>query len=90
MIKRDITNLDSSDASGPNWIPVVVLKNCEPELSYIIAERFNMYLWESCLPVCSKASLVIPVFKNVGEKSTVTNYRPVSLLSMVIKVFENL
>ena len=33
---------------------------------------------------------MIPVFKNVGEGSTVKNYRCVSLLSVVIKVFEKL
>ena len=37
MIKKVITNLDSSKASGPDCIPVVVLKNYEPELSYILA-----------------------------------------------------
>ena len=31
-----------------------------------------------------------PLFKNVGEKSTAINYRPVSLLSVVTKVFEKL
>ena len=31
MIKKIATNLDSSNASGPDCIPVVVLKNCEPE-----------------------------------------------------------
>ena len=35
MVKKVIINLDSSKASGPDCIPVVVLKNCEPELSYI-------------------------------------------------------
>ena len=34
--------------------------------------------------------MVVPVFKNVGEWSTATNYRPVSLLSLVSKVFEKL
>ena len=29
---------------------------------------------------------MVPVFKNVGERSTVKNYRPVSLLSVVSKV----
>ena len=29
-----------------------------------------------------------PVFKNVGERSTAKNYGPVSLLSVVSKVFE--
>ena len=33
---------------------------------------------------------MVPVFKNVGERSTAKSYRPVSLLSMVIKVFEKL
>ena len=42
MVKKVIKNLDSSKASGPDCIPVVVLKNCEPELSYILAELFNM------------------------------------------------
>ena len=45
MVKKVITNLDSSKTSGPDCIPVVV--------------------W--------KVSLVFPVFKNVGEKSTAKN-----------------
>ena len=33
---------------------------------------------------------VIPVFTNVGERSTAKNYCPVSLLSVISKVLENL
>ena len=33
---------------------------------------------------------MVPVFKNIGERSTAKNYHPVSLLSVVIKVFEKL
>ena len=87
MVKKVITNLDSSKASG---IPVVVLKNCDPELSYILAKLFNKCLKESCFPDCWKVSSVVPVFKNVGETSTTKNYRPVILLSVVSKVFEKL
>ena len=90
MVKKAITNLDSSKASGPDCIPVVVLKSCEPELSYILAKLFNKCLKESCFPDCWKVSSVVPVFKNVGERSTGKNYRPVSLLSVVSKVFEKL
>ena len=32
MVKKVITNLDLSKAAGPDYIPKVVLKNCEPEL----------------------------------------------------------
>ena len=44
MVKKVITNLYLSKESGPDWIPVVVLKNCGPGLSYILAELFNMCL----------------------------------------------
>ena len=85
-----ITNLDSSKASGPDYFPLVVLKNCEPELSYIPAKLFNMCLKESYFPDCWKVSSMVAVFKNVDETSTAKNYGPVSLLSVVTKVFEKL
>ena len=50
MVKKVIMSLDLSKASGRDFIPVVVLKNCEPELSYILAELFNECLKESCFP----------------------------------------
>ena len=90
MVKKVITNLDSSKVSGPDCIPVVVLKNCEPELSYTIAKLFNNCLKESCFPDCRKVPSVAPVFKNIGERSTAKNYRPVSLLSVTSKVLKNL
>ena len=33
---------------------------------------------------------MVPVYKNVGERSTAKNYHPVSLLSVVSKVFKKL
>ena len=88
MVNKVITNLDSSKGSGPDCIPLVVLKNCEPELSYILAELFNTCLKKSCFPDCWKSHWWFPVFKNVGERSTAKNYCSVSLLSS--KVFEKL
>ena len=73
MVKKIIPNLDSSKASSPDCIPVVVLKNCEPELSYILAEFLYMCLKKSCFPDCWKVSSVVPVFKNVKEGSTAKN-----------------
>ena len=90
MVKKVITNFDLSKASGPECIPGVVLKNCKPELSYILAKLFNMCLKESCFPDYWKVSSVVFVFNNIGERSTVKNYRPVSILSVVSKVFEKL
>ena len=90
MIKKVIMNLDSSKASGPDCVPMVVLKNCERELSYILAELLNKCLKESCFPDCWKVSSVFPVFKNVGERSAAKNYHLVTFLSVVRKVFDKL
>ena len=49
--KKVIMKLDLSKASGTDCIPVVVPKNCEPELSYILAELFNKCLKESCFQI---------------------------------------
>ena len=81
MVRKVVMNLDLSKASGPDCIPVVVLKNREPELCYILAELFNKCPKKSCFPDC---------WKNVGERSTAKKYHPVSLLSVVTKVFEKL
>ena len=52
MVTKVIMNLDFSNASGPDCIPVIVLKNSEPEFSYILAKLFNKCLKESCFPDC--------------------------------------
>ena len=83
-------NFDSSKESVPDFIPVVILKNCDPEFSYILVELINMYLREFCFPDCWKSSLVVLVFKNIGERSTPEDYCPVSLLFVFSKVLEKL
>ena len=90
LFKKFITNLDSSKASGPDCIPVVLLKKCVLELSYILPVLFNMCPKESCFPDCWSVLSLVPVFKNVGERSTARNYGPVSLLSVVCEIFEKL
>ena len=49
FVKKVRANLDLSKTSGPDCIPVVLLKECEPEFSYIISELFNMkkYLYQT-------------------------------------------
>ena len=84
-----ITNLDLLNAYGPDCITVVDLKKCEPELSYTLAELFNMCLKESCFTDCWKILSVVPVFRNVEDGSTAKSYCPFSLLSVVSKIFEN-
>ena len=73
MVKKVITNLDSSKKSGNDCISIGVLKNWEPNLSQIPAEIFNICL--ECVfyfyfPDCWNVSSVVSVIKNVGKRST--------------------
>ena len=45
--RKVMTNLDYSGVPGLICVPEVVLKKCEPELSYILAHCFDLYLKES-------------------------------------------
>ena len=87
MVRKVILNLDLSKASGPNCIPVVILKNCEPELSYILTEFFNKCLKVSCFPNCWKvSSLYLRIFsKGLQLKTTA-----LLVFFLWFKVFEKL
>ena len=88
LVRKVITDINFSKASGPDCIPVVVLKKCEPELSYIPAEFFNMCLKKSCFPNSCRVSSVVLVSKNAVERYTAKNL--VGVLSVVTKIFEKL
>ena len=91
MVKKVIKELDSSKASGPDCIPVVVLQNCEPELTYILAKLFNIHLKESYFPDCWKVSSVAPVFiRNIGKRSKVKTTTMLVFFLLLVKPLKNL
>ena len=82
MVKKVVKNLDSSKACSPDCIPVVALNNCESEL-------FNMCMKESCFPDWWKSHQWSLYLRMLGkERSIAKTYHPVSLLSLVSKVFD--
>ena len=50
---------------------------------------FNLSLSSGTVPAAWKKSIVIPVFKS-GDAKLPTNYRPISLTSIVCKVMEGI
>ena len=90
MIKKVVPNLDSSKASGLDYILVVGLKKCESKLNtYLLNSSICVCLKESCFSYCWKISSLIPVLKSVWGRSTTKNYHHVSLLSVVSKGVNN-
>ena len=79
--------LNTSKASGPDLIAPILLKEGSEILSIHLTKVFNLSLSSSYYPTIWKQANVVPVFKK-GDKTNVSNYRPISLLSCLGKVFE--
>ena len=58
-----IRDLDASKVTGPEEIPVVVLKNISPDVSPILVKLFNHCLKEKTFPSSRKMSSVCPILK---------------------------
>ena len=82
-----LKKLNPNKAPGPDGIHGKVLKNCAHSLAYPLSVLFNLSFSTGCIPPDWKLALVVPVHKK-GDKSSVENYRPISLTSLVMKVFE--
>ena len=66
-----------------------ILKCRLPVIEPAIAAAFNKCIEERTFPKCHKIAKIIPICKK-GDKRKPENYRPISLLSSISKVFEKL
>ena len=80
-----IDDIKPSAAAGK--VPVSLLKNCKHLLAEPIHLIWSNYLTTSMVPDCYKTSLIAPIYKK-GSRSIASNYRPVSLTSHIIKIYE--
>ena len=89
-VKAVLRTLPVGKAVGPDGISNRILRELANELSTPLASLFNQSIHQGDVPVCFKIAHVCPVLKGGGDPSDVCNYRPISLLSNLDKVFERL
>ena len=89
-VKAILRTLPVGKAVGPDGISNRILRELANELSTPLATLFNQSVHQGEVPIRFKIAHVCPVPKGGGDASNVCNYRPISLLSNLDKVFERL
>lgn len=86
-IKKMLISLNKNKSTGPNNILTHLLKDHADEFSHPLSILVNNSFRDGVFPSLCKVARVIPVFKK-GDPNLVSNYRPISLLSIFSKIFE--
>ena len=87
-IHEALKNIKTDTSPGPDGLSPLLLKNCASSLALPVHIIFKTSLTSCVFPRIWKDAHITPVFKD-GSPQCVSNYRPISLLSILSKILEN-
>ena len=88
-VEKLLRSLDPTKSPGGDDIPTRLLKEVSHQVSPSLSHLFNLSFLRGELPQMWREATVTPLHKK-GTKTSPTNYRPISLLSVVAKVQERI
>ncbi len=92
ITERDIlqaVNKINVNKTGPDKIPPQILKEVKEEISHSLLFLFMEFLHQGKVPANWKYANVTPIFEK-DIKSDLSNYHPISLMSVISKILETL
>ena len=88
-VKQLLSQLNMYKSAGPDGISPMLLKLACNSLALPLTKLFNMSLSSGLVPHEWKLAHVVPLFKS-GDAHNMSNYRPISLCSVVGKTLERI
>ena len=86
-VLKIMTNIESSKAAGVDKLSSRFLKDGANILAKPISALCNLSVSQGVFPSAFKVAKLKPIFKK-AKKIDTSNYRPVSLLSSILKIIE--
>ena len=88
-VRKQLKDLDVTKAVGPDKISPHTLSRCADQLAAPLAALFQACLVQNKWPKIWKRANVVAIHKK-NRRTSPQNYRPISLLSIVAKVYERI
>ena len=88
VVLKLVTSLDGNKATGHDNIPAALLKSAAEELALPIKILINRSIRDAQFPHDLKLSEIPPIFKSKDDIDK-ENFRPISILPCISKIFEN-
>ena len=89
QLDKVFSKFKTSKGCGTDGIASCFLKIALPVISESLCDIFNLSIATGCFPDSWKIARVAPIFKN-GQPDDRSNYRPISVLPVLARVFEEL
>jgi hypothetical protein len=88
-VSKTILDLKSGSSPGYDGIDDKLLKSCRELLSTPIAHIINASFETGKFPSIYKKTIITPIYK-AGDAENINNYRPISLVSSIAKIYEKI
>ena len=86
-VLENIKSLKNNKSEGYDYVKNEYIKNCPPHFVEIIVKIFNLILRTGHVPYDWSIGFIVPIYKKKGSQADPNNYRGITLLSCLGKLF---